>query len=309
MFRLGTETLIIVNAARKWAAELTVQPDLQHFYHEQTGTLTYVVSDPETSAAAVIDPVLDFSVVSGRTDAEAAEEIIAFIESNDLHLHWILETHAHADHLSSAQFIKSRLGGKVAIGEAICSVQKHFGPVYNLQPPFAADGHQFDHLFGDNEAFALGNIECRVMHTPGHTSDSVTYLIDNFAFIGDSLFMVDSGTARCDFPGGDAGLLYDSIQKLLALPDDTVLCMCHDYPPQGRSLRYDVTVREQKDKNIHVGGDTGKDDFIALREACDATLSLPALILPSIQVNIGAGHLPVAEDNKISYIKIPLDTL
>jgi len=289
--------------------ELTVQPDLQHFYHEQTGTLTYVVSDPETSAAVIIDPVLGFSVVSGRTDAEAAEEIFAFIESNDLHLHWILETHVHADHLSSAQLIKSRLGGKVAIGEGICGVQKHFGPVYNLQPPFAADGHQFDHLFGDNEVFALGNIECRVMYTPGHTSDSVTYLIGKFAFIGDSLLMVDSGTARCDFPGGDAGLLYESIQKLLALPDDTVLCMCHDYLPQGRSLRYDVTVREQKDKNIHVGGETGKDEFIALREARDATLSLPALMLPSIQVNIGAGHLPLAEDNKISYIKIPLDTL
>lgn len=286
-----------------------MQADLQHFYHQQTGTLTYVVSDPETSAAAVIDPVLGLSVVSGRTDAGPAEEIIAFIEKHGLQLNWILETHAHADHLSAAQIIKSRLGGKVAIGEGICKVQEYFGSVFNLQPPFAADGHQFDHLFGDNESFALGNVECRVMHTPGHTSDSVTYLVGNFAFIGDSLFMVDSGTARCDFPGGDAGLLYDSIQKLLALPDDTILCMCHDYPPEGRSLRYDVTVREQKDDNIHVGGGTGKDAFITVRKTRDATLSLPALILPSIQVNIRAGHLPAAEDNDISYIKIPLDTL
>lgn len=283
------------------------QPEVQHFYHEQTGTLTYVVSDPETSAAAVIDPVLGFSVVSGRTDAGPAEELIAFIESNGLHLDWILETHAHADHLSSAQLLKSSLGGKIAIGEGICKVQEHFGSVFNLQAPFAADGHQFDHLFSDNEIFALGNIECRVMHTPGHTSDSVTYRIGNFAFIGDTLFMVDSGTARCDFPGGDAGLLYDSIQKLLSLPDETILCMCHDYPPEGRSLRYEVTVREQKDANTHVGGGTGKDEFIATRKARDETLSLPALILPSIQVNIRAGHLPVAEDNEISYIKIPLD--
>ena len=286
-----------------------MQPDVQHFSHEQAGTLTYIVSDTETSAAAVIDPVLGFSVVSGRTDAEPAEEIIAFIENNGLHLDWILETHAHADHLSSAQLLKSELGGKIAIGEGICKVQENFGSVFNLQAPFAADGHQFDHLFSDNEVFALGNIECRVMHTPGHTSDSVTYRIGNFAFIGDTLFMVDSGTARCDFPGGSAGLLYDSIQKLLLLPDDTMLCICHDYPPEGRSLRYEVTVREQKENNIHVGGGTGKDEFITIREARDETLSLPALILPSIQVNISAGHLPVAEDNQISYIKIPLNTL
>ncbi len=286
---------------------MTTQPEVQHFYHEQTGTLTYVVSDPETSAAAVIDPVLGFSVVSGRTDAEPAEDLIAFIENNGLHLDWILETHAHADHLSSAQLLRSALGGKIAIGEGICKVQEHFGSVFNLQAPFAADGHQFNHLFSDNEIFAIGNIECRVMHTPGHTSDSMTYRIGNFAFIGDTLFMADSGTARCDFPGGDAGLLYDSIQKLLSLPDETILCMCHDYPPEGRSLRYEVTVREQKAANTHVGGGTGKDEFIATRNTRDETLSLPALILPSIQVNIRAGHLPVAEDNEISYIKIPLD--
>jgi glyoxylase-like metal-dependent hydrolase (beta-lactamase superfamily II) len=286
-----------------------MQPEVQHFYHKQTGTLSYVVSDPGTSAAAVIDPVLGFSVVSGRTDTGPAEEIAAFIEKNGLRLDWILETHAHADHLSAAQFLKSRLGGKVAIGEGICKVQEHFASIFNLQPPFAADGHQFDHLFSDNETFALGDIECRVIHTPGHTNDSVTYVVGKFGFVGDTLFMIDSGTARCDFPGGDAGLLYESIQKLFALPDDTVLCMCHDYPPEGRSLRYDVTVKEQKEHNIHVGDGTGKDEFIKVRTTRDDTLSLPALILPSVQVNIRAGHLPAAEDNQISYVKIPLDTL
>jgi glyoxylase-like metal-dependent hydrolase (beta-lactamase superfamily II) len=286
-----------------------MQPDVQHFYHEQTGTLSYVVSDPETLAAAVIDPVLGFSVVSGRTDSGPAGEIIAFIEKNGLQLLWILETHAHADHLSGAQVLKARLGGKVAIGEGICKVQEHFASVFNLQAPFAADGHQFDHLFGDNESFALGNIECSVMRTPGHTNDSVTYLVGQYAFIGDSLFNVDCGTARCDFPGGDAGLLYDSIQKLLALPDDTVLCLCHDYPPDSRSLCYEVTVKEQKDGNIHVGGGKSKDEFVKVRKTRDKTLSLPALILPAIQVNIRAGQLPMAENNEIAYIKIPLDTL
>lgn len=286
-----------------------MQPDVHHFYDEQTGTLTYVVSDPQSKAAAIIDPVLGLSVVSGRTDTGQVDEVCAHVEQHNLQLAWILETHAHADHLSAAQHLKANLGGKVAIGEGIRKVQEHFGSVFNLQPPFAADGHQFDHLFGDNESFLLGNIECRVMHTPGHTSDSVTYLIGNFAFIGDSLFMVDCGTARCDFPGGDAGLLFDSIQKLLSLPDDTILCMCHDYPPEGRSLRCNVTVREQKESNIHVGGGTGKDAFVAVRKGRDETLDLPKLILPSIQVNIRAGHLPEAENNEISYIRIPLDTL
>lgn len=285
-----------------------MQPEVEHFFHEQTGTLSYVVSDPRTSAAAVIDPVLGFSVISGRTDNGPVEELVACIEKNNLHLEWILETHAHADHLTGAQILKSRLGGRVAIGEGIRKVQKHFAAVFNLQAPFAADGSQFDHLFADNETFAFGDIECRVMHTPGHTSDSVTYLIGKYAFVGDSLFMVDSGTARCDFPGGDAALLYQSIQKLFALPDDTVLCMCHDYQPNGRELRYEVSVKEQKDDNIHVGGGTSEDEFVKVRTSRDQTLSLPALILPAIQVNIRAGHLPAPEDNQISYIKIPLDT-
>lgn len=284
-----------------------MQPEVQHFYHDDTGTLSWVVSDPETSAAAVIDPVLGFCVVSGRTDTGPVEEIIAYIRKNDLQVDWILETHAHADHLSAAQVLKPETGGKLAIGEGIRKVQKHFASVFNLGPAFAADGSQFDQLFSDGETFTLGNIECRAIHTPGHTNDSMTYLVGKYAFVGDSIFMADSGTARCDFPGGDASLLYRSIQTLFALPDDTVLCMCHDYPPESRGLRHQVTVKEQKEENVHVGGGKSEQEFVRVREARDKTLGLPTLILPSIQVNIRAGHLPEAEENGISYIKIPLN--
>lgn len=286
-----------------------MSPDVQHFYHESSGTLSYVVSDRQTASAAIIDPVLGFSVVSGRTDTSHAEVMIDFVTSHGLQVDWILETHAHADHLSAAQFLKGRLGGSVAIGQGITAVQAEFGALFNLQAPFAPDGHQFDRLFADGEAFAIGNLSCQVMHTPGHTNDSVTYVIGSAAFVGDTVFMTDFGTARCDFPGGDAGLLYDSIQKLFALPDDTELYLCHDYPPAGRSLCYATSVREQKEANIHVGGDTNRDDYIELRTIRDAKLSLPALILPSIQVNIQAGHLPDAEDNRVAYLKIPLDSI
>jgi glyoxylase-like metal-dependent hydrolase (beta-lactamase superfamily II) len=286
-----------------------ISPEVKHFYHEPTGTLTYIVSDRQTRRAAIVDPVLGFSTVSGRTDKAPAEAVIEYVRDQQFEVEWILETHAHADHLSSAKLVQSRTGGKVAIGEGIRSVQKHFGNVFNLQPPFAADGHQFDHLFVDGEQFRLGSLDCSVMHTPGHTNDSVTYLIGNCAFVGDSLFMPDFGTARCDFPGGDAGLLFDSIQKLFALPDDTRLYMCHDYPPASRKLRFEISVAEQKAQNKHVGAGASKDEFIAMRHARDATLSLPALILPAIQVNIRAGKLPEADDNGIAYIRIPLDTL
>jgi glyoxylase-like metal-dependent hydrolase (beta-lactamase superfamily II) len=286
-----------------------VNPDIHHFYHAQSGTFSYVVSDAASKTAAVIDPVLGFSIVSGRTDKEVAGEIVSYIEKEGLTLEWILETHAHADHISAAQFVKARLGGKIAIGEGIRDVQAHFGPVFNLQAPFAADGHQFDHLFGDDEKFALGEITCSVMRTPGHTNDSVTYLFGNAAFVGDTLFMTDLGTARCDFPGGDAGVLYDSIQKLFALPDETMLYLCHDYPPDGRGLCCQTSVGQQKEENIHVGGGTSREDYVRLREARDAALSLPTMILPSLQVNIEAGRLPQPESNEITYIKIPVDTL
>lgn len=282
-------------------------PDVQHFYHAGTGALSYVVSDPGTRHAAVIDPVLGFSIVSGRTDDTLVREIIAYLRERNLKLQWILETHAHADHLSAAQYLKSELGGTLGIGEGIRAVQQHFAGVFNYKPPFRADGHQFDQLFADREVFSLGELDVRVIDTPGHTSDSVTYLIGDVAFVGDSLFMPDFGTARCDFPGGDAGTLYDSIQKLFALPADTRLYMCHDYPPEGRDPGFSSTVREQAETNIHVGNGTSREDFIAMREQRDAGLALPALLLPSIQVNIRAGNLPPPEDNQVSYLKIPLD--
>jgi glyoxylase-like metal-dependent hydrolase (beta-lactamase superfamily II) len=283
------------------------EPHIQHFHHEPSGTLSYVVSDPATATAAVIDPVLGYSAASGRTDCIQLDAICEFLEAGKRQLEWILETHAHADHLSAAQKLKSRRGGKIGIGQGICSVQKNFAEVFNLRAPFRSDGSQFDRLFAADETFSIGDLECLVMATPGHTSDSVTYLIGNAAFIGDSLFMPDVGTARCDFPGGDAGLLYESIQKILALPESTMLHMCHDYPPEARELRYRVSIREQREANIHIGGGRTCAEFVVMRKARDRTLDLPALILPSIQVNIRAGHLPAAEDNAVSYLKIPVD--
>lgn len=284
-------------------------PAIQHFYHEPTGTLTYVVSDPESSVAAVIDPVLGFNVVSGRTDSTQVDLIAEHLEKNGLRLEWILETHAHADHLSAAQAVKARLGGNLAIGQGIREVQDHFGRLFNLKSPFVSDGRQFDRLFAGDETFRIGTLDCRVLSTPGHTSDSVSYVVGNAAFIGDTLFAPDYGTARCDFPGGDAGRLYDSIQKLLSLPDDTTLYLCHDYRPGDRELQVKATVGAQRASNIHIGGGRSKEDFVAMREARDATLSLPSLLLPSLQVNIRGGHLPEPEDNSISYLKIPLDQL
>ena len=282
---------------------------IKHFYDEPTGTLSYVVADGGTGHAAVIDPVIGYSMVSGRIDSAPSDVIIEFVHKEKLGVEWILETHAHADHLTGAQYIKSKLGGTVAIGEGIRSVQAHFGPVFNLGPPFAPDGHQFDKLFADGDVFRIGELECEVIATPGHTNDSVSYRIDSVVFVGDSMFMPDFGTARCDFPGGDPALLYDSIQRILSLPSDTRLFMCHDYKPGGRELRWECTVAEQRANNIHIKENVGKDEFTKMRLERDATLSLPALIVPAIQVNIRAGHMPDAEDNDIAYLKTPIDTL
>lgn len=284
-------------------------PTVRHFHYAPTGSLAYVVSDRDARRAAVIDPVLGFSIVSGRTDTACAREIVDYVRAESLAVDWILETHAHADHLSAAQFVREEVGGRIAIGRGICDVQSHFAKVFNLGPPFEADGRQFDRLLADGETIEIGSLECRVIETPGHTSDSITLLIGDAAFVGDTLFMPDLGTARCDFPGGDAGQLFESTRKLLALPDATRLYMCHDYPPQGRPLRVEVTVAEQKSDNVHLKSGTRKGDFVAMREKRDATLSLPALILPALQVNIRGGHLPTAEDNGVSYLKIPLDLL
>lgn len=282
---------------------------IQHFYDEPTGTLSYVVSDEANGHAAVIDPVLGYSMVSGRVDTAPSDVVIEYVHKEKLGLEWVLETHAHADHLTGAQYIKSKLGGAVGIGEGIRKVQAHFGPVFNLGEGFLADGNEFDRLFHDGETFAIGGLECEVIATPGHTNDSVSYRIGSAVFVGDSLFMPDFGTARCDFPGGDAGLLYDSIRKLLGLPGETRLFMCHDYMPGGRELRWECSVGEQRADNIHVNESVSKDDFTTMRLERDATLDLPALIVPSIQVNIRGGHMPDAEDNGIAYIKTPIDTL
>ncbi len=285
------------------------EAQIQHFYHEPTGTLSYVVWDEQSGHAAVVDPVLGYSTVSGRIDHAPSDVIIEFFHKEKLGLEWILETHAHADHVTGAQYIKSRLGGTVAIGEGICKVQEYFGPVFNLGPPFAADGHQFDKLLSDGEIFRIGELEARVIGTPGHTNDSVSYQVGSAVFVGDSLFMPDFGTARCDFPGGDAELLYDSIQRVLSLPGDTRLFMCHDYMPGGRELRWECTVDEQRASNIHVNQKVDKSGFTSMRTERDSSLGLPALIVPSIQVNIRAGHIPDADDNGIAYMKTPIDTL
>ena len=281
---------------------------IQHFYDEPTGTLSYVVSDPEGEAAAIVDPVLGYSTVSGRTDPAPADELIDYIRERDLSLEWILETHAHADHLSGAQYLKSKLGGKVAIGRGIREVQAHFGPVFNPGGEFAADGSEFDHLLADGDVIDVGKLKCEVIATPGHTSDSVSYRIGDAVFVGDSLFTPDYGTARCDFPGGNAEVLYESIERLLSLPGETRLYLCHDYRPGGRDLQWVSTVAEQRNDNIHLSGDTDKAAFAKMRNERDATLGLPGLIIPSLQVNIRAGHLPASEGNGIAYIKIPVDT-
>jgi glyoxylase-like metal-dependent hydrolase (beta-lactamase superfamily II) len=286
-----------------------IDAKIQHFYDESTGTLSYVIADEQSGRAAVVDAVLGYSQVSGRIDTRPSDVVIEYVHKKKLGLEWILETHAHADHLTGAQYIKSQLGGTIAIGEGILKVQAHFGPVFNLGPPFVADGHQFDKLFLDGEAFRIGELDCGVIATPGHTSDSVSYHIGENVFVGDSLFMPDFGTARCDFPGGDAEQLYESIQRVLALPAETMLHMCHDYLPGGRELRWQCTVEEQCANNIHVNRSIDKAGFTSMRKKRDASLSLPALIVPAIQVNIRAGHLPDVEDNGIAFIKTPIDTL
>ncbi|MGH8051609.1 MAG: MBL fold metallo-hydrolase [Arenimonas sp.] len=284
-------------------------PSIHSFHHKDTGTWSYVIADPATRVAAIIDPVLDYDAKSGRTSTVSVQQLINTVLANTYRLEWILETHAHADHISAAPFIKKNLGGHIAIGRGITQVQKVFKPIFNLGDDFATDGSQFDHLFDNNEAFSIGNIEARVIPTPGHTNDSVSYQIGNTLFVGDSLFMPDGGSARCDFPGGDAAVLFHSIQRLFSFPDNTRMFVCHDYSPGGREPRCETTVAEQKQNNIHVGNAVSENDFIAMRKARDATLGMPALIIPSVQVNITAGEFPAPDNNGIVYLKTPLNTL
>lgn len=285
-------------------------PDIKAFFDEPTFTVSYVVTDPETKVCAVVDSVLDYDPASGRTEKTSANEIIDHIRKNGLALEWILETHVHADHLSAAPYIQDALGGKIAIGSEITAVQNIFGKVFNAGSEFERDGSQFDRLFEDGDTFCIGELQARALHTPGHTPACMTYVVQDAAFVGDTLFMPDYGTARADFPGGDARQLYRSIKRVLALPSETRLFMCHDYKAPGRDdFRWETTVADERANNIHVRDGITEDAFVAMREARDAQLSLPTLILPSVQINMRAGDLPPPEDNGQRYIKIPIDAI
>ena len=281
----------------------------QAFFDPKTWTVSYVVWGPATQRAAVIDPVLDYDFKSGHTSTTSADKVLAYVVEHALHVDWILETHAHADHLSGARYLQQRVGGRIAIGENIRTVQATFKKLYNLERSFLPDGSQFDHLFKDGETFRIGEVEATAMLVPGHTPADMAYLIDDSVFVGDTLFMPDIGSARADFPGGEAHQLYRSMHRLLALPPETTMYVCHDYPPASRPARWQTTVAEQKALNIHVRDGITEDEFVAMRQARDATLEVPTLILPSIQVNVRAGHLPPADENGVSYLRIPLNTL
>lgn len=284
-------------------------PQVKAFFDKATFTITYVVSDPETRHCAIIDSVLDYDPKSGRTRTDSADDVIDYVKTEGLSVDWLLETHAHADHLSAAPYLKRELGGRIAIGAHITMVQAVFKNLFNAESEFATDGSQFDHLFHGGDTFEFGSLQAHVLHTPGHTPACVTYVIGDAAFVGDTLFMPDYGTARCDFPGGDAHTLYRSIQEILALPADTRLFMCHDYPPEGRDPRWETSVGEQRESNIHLREGTTEADFVAMRTSRDKTLDMPVLIFPSVQVNMRAGNMPPPEENGVSYLKIPLNAV
>ena len=286
---------------------------VEGFFDPATWTVSYIVLDEATKRCALVDSVLDYDPKSGRTSHASADALIARVRELGATVQWILETHVHADHLSAAPYLKQALGGQIGIGQHITTVQKVFGSLFNAGSDFARDGRQFDHLFADGESFSIGNLNARTMHTPGHTPACMTYVVEDerktAAFVGDTLFMPDYGTARCDFPGGDARTLFRSINKVLSLPPETQLYMCHDYQPGGREVQYVSTVAEQREQNIHVRNGISEEEFVVMRQARDATLAMPTLILPSVQVNMRAGELPPAESNGIRYIKIPVDAV
>lgn len=282
---------------------------IEPFYDPVTGTITYLVYDAVGGHAAIVDPVLDYDPKSGRTRTASADRVLAALSERRLRLEWILETHAHADHLSAAPYLRRQSGGRIAIGSRIRDVQSVFRKVFNLDAGFAADGSQFDHLFEDGDVFRIGALECSALFVPGHTPADMAYRIGDAVFAGDTLFMPDVGSARCDFPGGDARTLYRSVRRLLALPPATRLYMCHDYPPKGRAAAWETTVAEQRRHNLHVHDGVTEEAFVEMRRARDATLEMPVLMLPSIQVNIRAGEFPPAEPNGVSYLKIPLNAL
>ncbi len=288
---------------------MTTSITTQAFFDPHTWTVTYVVAAVASGKAAIIDPVLDYDFKSGQTSTTSADRVLTYLAAQNLTVDWILETHAHADHLSGAHYIKERVGGRVAIGENIRAVQSTFKAVFNLGPALSTDGRQFDHLFKDGEVFKIGDVQAVAMLVPGHTPADMAYRIENSVFVGDTLFMPDVGTARADFPGGDAHALYRSIHKVLALPPETQLFVCHDYPPASRMAQWQTTVAEQRAKNIHVRDGISEAQFVAMRTARDATLEMPSLIIPAIQVNVQAGEMPPPESNGIRYLKIPLNAL
>ena len=285
-------------------------PLVHAFFDEATNTITYVVQEPQGRACAIIDSVLDFDYASGRTDTRSADAVVAFVRDKGLSVEWILETHVHADHLSAAPYLQERVGGKIGIGEKITVVQETFGKVFNEGTRFQRDGSQFDRLFVQGDSFMIGQLRGDVLHTPGHTPACLTYVLGDAAFVGDTLFMPDFGTARCDFPGGSAETLFESVQKILALPDETRIFVGHDYKAPGRDeFAWETTVGAQKALNIHIGAGRPKADFVAMRQKRDATLAMPRLIVPSLQVNMRAGQMPEPEDNGVSYLKVPINGL
>ena len=286
-----------------------MNPTVKGFFDPDTWTVTYVVYEKPGTPCAIIDSVLDYDPKSGRTSTKSADEVIHFIKAQQLTVQWILETHAHADHLTAAPYLKEKLGGIIGIGENIKTVQGVFKNIFNLETEFCIDGSQFDQLFAEDEKFKIGNLDAEVMYLPGHTPACIGYKIGNTVFVGDTIAMPDVGTARCDFPGGDPALLFKSIKKLLSLPADTLLYMCHDYPPEDRDVCFETTVGAEREKNIHVHDGIDESKYVEMRKARDKTLSMPVLILPAVQINIRAGSLPPAESNGVSYIKVPLNAL
>jgi glyoxylase-like metal-dependent hydrolase (beta-lactamase superfamily II) len=287
-----------------------MQPSVTAFFDEATNTISYIVQEPHGAACAIIDSVLDFDYASGRTDTRSADAVVAHVTAHGLRVEWLLETHVHADHLSAAPYLQERTGGKIGIGERITVVQDTFGKVFNEGTRFARDGSQFDRLFADGDSFMIGQMRAEVLHTPGHTPACLTYVIGDAAFVGDTLFMPDFGTARCDFPGGSAEVMWASVQKILALPDATRIFVGHDYKAPGRdAYAWETTVGAQKAQNVHVGAGRSQADFVALREARDRTLGMPRLIIPSLQVNMRAGHFPEAEETGQVFLKVPVNGL
>lgn len=291
-----------------YPTDMSVKPDVSAHFDEQTNTITYIVKDPSGTHCAIIDSVMDIDYAAGRITYEAADRLIAEINERGLTVDWIIETHVHADHLSAAPYLQDKLGGKIGVGEKIMVVQETFGKVFNEGTEFERDGSQFDALFKDGDTYMIGDMQAYAMYTPGHTPACMVHVVGDAAFAGDTLFMPDGGSARCDFPGGSADNLYDSIMKVLSLPDDTRLFMCHDYGPNGRAIQWETTVAEQKANNIHVGGTKTREDFIKFRTERDAQLAMPKLIIPSLQVNMRAGHVPTdADGNKM--LKVPVNGL